>query len=672
MVDFSRLESSKVLRKGDEGFDSISDGRDTVTCYDLTIDGHPSFAATTKDLIVHNCIDTEETSTYNTDEYYLSKIGPEMIEDVGGEVLQLLDAPASHRKHKRTWIGADIGFCVDEETEIFTKRGWLTQDQIDDDDQTLTINEKTGLSEWNNIDHVYYGRNTKAPLMHFKGQSFDALTTTHHRWLAKKLESRIPGKMVWETSETLNTKSAIPYSAPRGDALTRSVVEDEFVEVLSWFFSEGHFTPHGKSISFGQSSTANPANVDRIKSVMRSLYGDPTGLKHGPSRVGEGPYSEITRPDGMVYWQLSQEESVPYLVVLNSKEKDISVEFLTLLTVDQLNLFVEVSILADGWVTKSGRKCFEQWSVLRIKTYESVLALAGIASSTTRSMRDGKYRYHTTMLQSPHVRPVQAAQGCKQLKSEIGMTISHLKKDTILWCPSTKNKNWLARRNGSVYFTGNTVDPTEILVFAEEVPKKSEPSVLKLISRYQLKRVSNPHQVDVMQWLIDFYRPQAFSLDRTGVGLPLFQELQDRVSKNPGLKRQLDTIKGYNFSEKIIVGFDDTVDFDPDTEASSTDAAMKKRVLEYSSDTLRELVDATRLKLPWDKELISEFQGETYSIKKNATDMYGRKNYSKTSLHTLDAARMAVLGWKQYSIEQLLSNQVEEKYEYPDIVFGDF
>jgi len=30
----------------------------------------------------------------------------------------------------------------------------------------------------------------------------------------------------------------------------------------------------------------------------------------------------------------------------------------------------------------------------------------------------------------------------------------------LIWCPTTQNKTWLARRNGTVYFTGNSNDPT--------------------------------------------------------------------------------------------------------------------------------------------------------------------------------------------------------------------
>jgi hypothetical protein len=201
---------------------------------------------------------------------------------------------------------------------------------------------------------------------------------------------------------------------------------------------------------------------------------------------------------------------------------------------------------------------------------------------------------------------------------------------------------------------GFTNDPTEILVFAEVRDKKTEPSYLKLLTRVKLERISHGHQVDVMLWLIRFYQPVAYSMDKTGLGLPLFQDLQDKARKDPSIKGSLDLVKGYNFSSKILVDFDDSIVVDEYRGDMIKDAGIERNVLEYASDKLRALVDDKRILLPFDKTLIGEFQGQTWSYDKSKMDMYGRvKSYSKGSFHALDAARMAVLGWAQYSIEEL-------------------
>ncbi len=53
--------------------------------------------------------------------------------------------------------------------------------------------------------------------------------------------------------------------------------------------------------------------------------------------------------------------------------------------------------------------------------------------------------------------------------------------------------------------------------------------------------------------------------------------------------------------------------------------------------------------------MIGEFQGQTYKITKTAMNQYGKREYSMGKFHALDAARMAVLGYVQYGIEELMA-----------------
>lgn len=195
-------------------------------------------------------------------------------------------------------------------------------------------------------------------------------------------------------------------------------------------------------------------------------------------------------------------------------------------------------------------------------------------------------------------------------------------------------------------------DPSEILVFAEETSKRDSKSILTLISRISLQRVNHPNQVSAILWLISFYKPHVFAMDKTGLGLPLFQDIQDRAKNDPNIKHMMERIKGYNFSEKLLVEFDESIELDRFKGDIIKDAGVYRNVLEYSTDKLRDLVDSKRLWLPWDKDLIGEFQGQTFSYDKIKMDMYGRsRNFSKGSFHTLDAARMMAMGYYQNKIE---------------------
>ena len=80
---------------------------------------------------------------------------------------------------------------------------------------------------------------------------------------------------------------------------------------------------------------------------------------------------------------------------------------------------------------------------------------------------------------------------------------------------------------------------------------------------------------------------------------------------------------------------------------------IKANVLEYSSDMLRAMVDQRQIRLPWDIDMLREFQGQTYVMNKNSTDAYGKKQFNKGKFHALDAARMAVLGHLQERIDAM-------------------
>lgn len=216
---------------------------------------------------------------------------------------------------------------------------------------------------------------------------------------------------------------------------------------------------------------------------------------------------------------------------------------------------------------------------------------------------------------------------------------------------------------------GLTNHPTEILIFGEEHRKgggtptadSTMPNTrLKLLVRVHLERISAPNQIRVLEHISEVYRPQAIAMDRTGLGLPIYQYAIE--GENPLLQKM---IRGYNFSEKIPVGFEPHED-DEFYPEDPMDYAIMANVLEYSSDQLRLLVDRSMLRLPYDLDLLREFQGQTYVVTKSATNPYGKKEFNKGKFHTLDAARMAILGFVQHQMEDLLRQM---KGQHPDDVY---
>ena len=239
-------------------------------------------------------------------------------------------------------------------------------------------------------------------------------------------------------------------------------------------------------------------------------------------------------------------------------------------------------------------------------------------------------------------------------------------------------------------------DPSEILIFAEYHPDGAERrsnkaakmavpldgmSRLKLVNRISMRWIPAPLQADAIMWVIEEYKPRAFSMDSTGNGLPLWQELQKRAgqarmrmmdfgdeSKVPvdAVARQkaqaqkaLTTIKGYNFSGKVVVGFDEEkmakVKAGATPQEIADECGIKTWVKDASTDMLRAMVDTRRHLLPYDRDIQRQWNAQTWQYAKGGVDKYGRrKAYSSVKVHTLDAGRMMILGHDLEPIEQFL------------------
>lgn len=438
------------------------------------------------------CVDSDQSSAYNENEYWNTSFDDSDVKFADGEILNLINPPGSHAKYRNFWIGMDVGFCVDEQTEILTKRGWLKYHEIIIGvDESLAINPETHKSEWQTITDLYVDTG-KFPMVSMRGQSFDSFTTPHHRWFVQNSS----GHWKWKTTETLERDEYIPLSVAYSGPPCESIYSDD----------------------------------PELEPVFTS---------------GECSYQKVS---------------------------DVSLQ------------------------------------------------------------RDDNF-FGT------------------------------------IWCPTLKGHNWLARRNGSIYFTGNTLAPSAICIFSEISEKRDQPPILKLLGRIEMKRIKTKDQAKLILHLIDTYRPLAFAMDSTGVGLPLFETIQEEARENPNLSTMVERIKGYNFSQKVIAEFDDTVTIDEDDPDGYKKAEIRRSVLEHSTDILRQLVDDHRLSLPWDRDLIAEFQGQSFTYSKSAIDQYGRRKiFSLGSFHSLDACRMAALAYRQNAIEQLVKNQ-EKTWEAPDPIF---
>lgn len=95
---------------------------------------------------------------------------------------------------------SSLSYCVDGETEILTRRGWLRYDQVTTADTCLGLDTETGLSQWQPVQAVNVFDDGPYDVIRLENSTHSSVTTPNHRW-----PTVVPGRdqIAWYTTSTL-------------------------------------------------------------------------------------------------------------------------------------------------------------------------------------------------------------------------------------------------------------------------------------------------------------------------------------------------------------------------------------------------------------------------------------------------------------------------------------
>lgn len=352
------------------------------------------------------------------------------------------------------------GECVDEATEILTAEGWKHYAEVEVGTEVLTLNHDTGLAEWQPVERMNVFPAERREMLLVEGQRFSSLSTLNHRW---PVVSRWNGSRKWKDSTTLTANDRIPTAA-YCSLPTEAKWTDALVEAVAWFYTEGSFVTHKGQPTSGQISqslTVNPENVERIRACLTSLFGPATTGWRKASGCGQGGVGHDGVPrwreeriaaNGVIKFALSSH--AVRVLTEHAPDKVPSFAWLRTLTQAQLDLFIAVSMLADN----CGTNRFGQKDARRTEALGFAVVLSGrnvSYSSRTREDARPEWPTHTAHMvgikKRRHVIPMENA---RVVPGAVAERVTH---DGIVWCPTTPNGTWFARRKGTCYFTGNSV-----------------------------------------------------------------------------------------------------------------------------------------------------------------------------------------------------------------------
>jgi hypothetical protein len=417
-----------------------------------------------------------------------------------------LDIPAS------VVLGVDDlnHWCTLPDVEIMTAGGWKTHDQLSVGELVLTLNHDTGLSEWQPLLAVNTWHVTDEPMVAITGRRHSSVTTRAHRWPI--LHGRDHQHRRWTTSGDLLAQGSpdpdqqrydyLTLSAPHADLPTTAKYDDAFVELLAWFFTEGRADPRAgrrvPQVTLYQSHRINPDNVARIRRALSTLYGpESTTLDKGGRyatgesvarrararqlrhqgvkvaaiaarlRVSETMIYQYLRRDARVRdemprWRTLQLPNGMTRFVLNAAAAEqilahaparvVPPSFVRELTAAQLELFIDTAIRGDGHYLGTARTpIISQKNPAMLDALELAAILSGRSTYRYDHTSDGA----TATGPRPKTQHV-LAMSRRTTFAPRGRNLDERTHSGTIWCPTTANGTWLARHEGTVFYTGNS------------------------------------------------------------------------------------------------------------------------------------------------------------------------------------------------------------------------
>ena len=365
------------------------------------------------------------------------------------------------RKRREFWI-VGPNYCTDETTRAMTRDGWKTYDQLHVGEDIYTINPDTGLGEWQPVTAVNVFSDGPYAMLRMKQRGHDSLTTFHHRWPVAWYGNRSEDGRVWRERRGIRTAhTGIEASVNEmvlSSALSTEIPEiqtysDALVELVAWYTTEGHRRTETSGLGIAQ----NPGvNADRIAAACTSCLGPESKMTN--RREDTPRWRREVR--GGVYLNAAAADIVSSFAPC--RDKVVTMDFIHKLTKSQLEMFVLTCLRGDYLAAQDeiASACLSQKVMERLLPVQMACTLLGYKTTMTKTRLWNLFIYRR-----------QGEMNLRQAQRN-GEWVVH---DGLVWCPSVKNSTWLAERNGTVYFTGNTDAEKEFRVLYNQLTRLEVP-----------------------------------------------------------------------------------------------------------------------------------------------------------------------------------------------------
>lgn len=348
--------------------------------------------------------------------------------------------------------------CVDYDTEILTVSGWKRYCEVEKGTKILSYNLEDRCIESDHVSdvHIYPG---ETDVIEFETPTFSAVSTPDHRWVCEWgsnvgfITTEHIDRNVWPDYPILR------ISDNRLNQENLPVYEEQFhnwLKVVGWFLTDGCRTPNVYGIHLYQSTS-------KVKNSI--VYFDMVSTLNA---LGI-PFTDYTKDD--IYHEIYLKKCDFTAKIYDLfPDRCLTYDFISSLTQNDAEILLHAMLQGDGSGVDGDGQFTEARAVYTCNSKEKcdlfqyLCVVAGYASNSymvsVDSVKDNpsfNKRYDSTgnLVQTRH----DYYEVCV-LKLKRAQIYPHHKKHTSVdgvWCVTTGNGTWIARRHGKVYITGNSI-----------------------------------------------------------------------------------------------------------------------------------------------------------------------------------------------------------------------
>lgn len=340
--------------------------------------------------------------------------------------------------------------CVDFDTEILSTAGWKQYDQVRIGDRILSFNLDSQRIEEDVVRDIHVS-NKRTEVINFETPTFSASSTLNHRWIV--CDSGQPARIKYTHNIYKNRWPDYPILRVEDNELSSSCnYSDDQLKLLGWILTDGCFSKKLYGIEIYQ-STNTAKNLGIYQNMIATL--DKLGMQYNDT-CSDGIYHSIYINKNE--WSAEVFKRFP--------ERNLTWDFVTSLSQLQCEILMWAMIEGGGTLGDNGSNItFTCSSECRRDIFQYLAFRAGYATNSYTITADqanawsSDKMYDSVSNSSPiHVKSnyytitvlrVKRAHICPHHKSKSYVS--------GVWCVTTNNGTWVARRHGKVYITGNSI-----------------------------------------------------------------------------------------------------------------------------------------------------------------------------------------------------------------------